>query len=332
MLEGARVTVSNVVLDFERPLVEIEERIRELEKFTAAKEMDFSEEIAKLKERAEVLCRDIFNGLTRWQRVQLARHPGRPFTLDYIKLIFDDFIELHGDRLYGDDPAIVGGIASLEGRPVTVIGHQKGRDTKENIARNFGMASPEGYRKALRLMHQADKFKRPIITIVDTPAAYPGVGAEERGQALAIAENLKAMIEFRVPILVVVTGEGGSGGALGIAVGNRILMLEHAIYSVCPPESCAAIIWKDASLAEKAAEQLKVTAADLLSLDVIDEIISEPLGGAHRDHEKAAENIKEAILRNLAELDKFSEEELREQRYQKFRKMGSFIVSGSESV
>lgn len=332
MLEGARVTVSNVVLDFERPLVEIEERIKELEKFTAAKEMDFSEEIAKLKERAEVLCRDIFNGLTRWQRVQLARHPGRPFTLDYIKLIFDDFIELHGDRLYGDDPAIVGGIASLEGRPVTVIGHQKGRDTKENIARNFGMASPEGYRKALRLMHQADKFKRPIITIVDTPAAYPGVGAEERGQALAIAENLKAMIEFRVPILVVVTGEGGSGGALGIAVGNRILMLEHAIYSVCPPESCAAIIWKDASLAEKAAEQLKVTAADLLSLDVIDEIISEPLGGAHRDHEKAAENIKEAILRNLAELDKFSEEELREQRYQKFRKMGSFIVSGSESV
>jgi acetyl-CoA carboxylase carboxyl transferase subunit alpha len=319
-------------LDFERPLVEIEERIRELEKFTAAKEMDFSEEIAKLKERAEVLCREIFDGLTRWQRVQLARHPGRPFALDYIGLIFDDFVELHGDRLYSDDPAIVGGIASLDGRAVTVIGHQKGRDTKENIARNFGMASPEGYRKSLRLMHQAEKFRRPIITIVDTPAAYPGVGAEERGQALAIAENLKAMIEFSVPIVVVVTGEGGSGGALGIAVGNKVLMLEHAIYSVCPPESCAAIIWKDATLAERAAEQLKVTASDLLTLGVIDEVIYEPLGGAHRNHEKAAVNIKEALLSNLAELDKLSGIQLREQRYQKFRAMGRFNVSGSECV
>lgn len=324
--------MSNMVLDFERPLVEIEERIRELEKFTAAKEMDFSEEIAKLKERAEVLCREIFDGLTRWQRVQLARHPGRPFALDYIRLIFDDFIELHGDRLYGDDLAIVGGIASLDGRAVTVIGHQKGRDTKENIARNFGMASPEGYRKALRLMHQAEKFRRPIITIVDTPAAYPGVGAEERGQALAIAENLKAMIEFSVPIVVVVTGEGGSGGALGIAIGNKVLMLEHAIYSVCPPESCAAIIWKDATLAEKAAEQLKVTASDLLTLGVIDEVICEPLGGAHRNHEKAAANIKEALLSNIAELDKLSGAELREQRYHKFRAMGRFIVSGSDRV
>lgn len=324
--------MSNVVLDFEKPLVEIEERIRELEKFTAAKEMDFSEEIAKLKERAEVLCREIFNGLTRWQRVQLARHPGRPFALDYIRLIFDDFIELHGDRLYSDDPAMVGGIASLDGRAVTVIGHQKGRDTKENIARNFGMASPEGYRKALRLMRQADKFKRPIITIVDTPAAYPGVGAEERGQALAIAENLKSMIELRVPVVVLVTGEGGSGGALGIAVGNKVLMLEHAIYSVCPPESCAAIIWKDATQAERAAEQLKVAAADLLTLGVIDEIIYEPLGGAHRNHEKAAENIKEALLSSLAELDKLSEAELREQRYLKFRGIGRFAVSGSEHI
>jgi acetyl-CoA carboxylase carboxyl transferase subunit alpha len=322
--------VSNVVLDFEKPLVEIEERIRELEKFTAEKEMDFSEEIAKLKKRAETLCREIFNGLTRWERVQLARHPGRPFTLDYIDLIFDDFIELHGDRLYSDDPAIVGGIALLEGRPVTVIGHQKGRDTKENIARNFGMANPEGYRKALRLMRQAEKFKRPIITIVDTPAAYPGVGAEERGQALAIAENLKTMMELKVPTVVVVTGEGGSGGALGIAVGNKILMLEHAIYSVCPPESCAAIIWKDATQAATAAEQLKATAADLLELGIIDEIISEPLGGAHRNHEQVAENVKKALLKILAQMDKLSEAELRDQRYLKFRRMGKFVVSGSD--
>lgn len=321
-------------LDFEKPLIEVEERIAELKRFTEEKDMDFSEEITKLEGRAAKLAEEIFGNLTRWQRVQLARHPRRPFALDYIKLIFQDFIELHGDRLFRDDPAIVGGIASLEGQPVTVIGQQKGRDTKENLARNFGMPHPEGYRKALRLMRQADKFRRPIICLVDTPAAYPGVGAEERGQALAIAENLKEMARLRVPVIVVITGEGGSGGALGIAVGNSVLMLENAIYSVCPPESCAAIIWKDGKLAEKAAEELKLTAQDLLELKVIDEIIREPLGGAHRNHEESAVRVKEAIMRHLKKLDKMTGEELIMARYEKFRVIGHFLEGeeGGERV
>lgn len=315
-------------LDFEKPLMEMEARIAELKKFTEEKEMDFSEEIMKLEGRAAKLAEDIFGNLTRWQRVQLARHPKRPFTLDYTKLIFQDFIELHGDRAFRDDPAMVGGIASLEGSPVTIIGHQKGRDTKENIARNFGMPHPEGYRKALRLMKQADKFKRPIICLVDTPAAYPGVGAEERGQALAIAENLRDMAKLRVPVVVVITGEGGSGGALGIAVGNTILMMENAIYSVCPPESCAAIIWKDSKLAEEAAEELKLTATDLLDAGIVDEVIREPLGGAHKNYEESAARIKEAIIRHLSILDTLTEEELIEERYEKFRIMGEFFEGG----
>jgi acetyl-CoA carboxylase carboxyl transferase subunit alpha len=315
-------------LDFEKPLMEMEARIAELKKFTEEKEMDFSEEIMKLEGRAAKLAEDIFGNLTRWQRVQLARHPKRPFTLDYTKLIFQDFLELHGDRAFRDDPAMVGGIANLEGRPVTIIGHQKGRDTKENIARNFGMPHPEGYRKALRLMKQADKFKRPIICLVDTPAAYPGVGAEERGQALAIAESLRDMAKLRVPVVVVITGEGGSGGALGIAVGNTILMMENAIYSVCPPESCAAIIWKDSKLAEEAAEELKLTATDLLDVGIVDEVIREPLGGAHKNYEESAARIKEAIIRHLSILDTLTEEELIEERYEKFRSMGEFFEGG----
>ncbi len=308
--------------------MEMEARIAELKKFTEEKEMDFSEEIMKLEGRAAKLAEDIFGNLTRWQRVQLARHPKRPFTLDYTKLIFQDFLELHGDRAFRDDPAMVGGIANLEGRPVTIIGHQKGRDTKENIARNFGMPHPEGYRKALRLMKQADKFKRPIICLVDTPAAYPGVGAEERGQALAIAESLRDMAKLRVPVVVVITGEGGSGGALGIAVGNTILMMENAIYSVCPPESCAAIIWKDSKLAEEAAEELKLTATDLLDVGIVDEVIREPLGGAHKNYEESAARIKEAIIRHLSILDTLTEEELIEERYEKFRSMGEFFEGG----
>ncbi len=323
---------NGIVLDFEKPLVEIEERIKELEKFTSEKDMDFSEEIAKLKARSKTLCGEIFSNLSRWEIVQLARHTGRPYAMDYIKLIFEDFIELHGDRVYGDDPAIIGGLAILEGKPVTVIGQQKGRDTKENIARNFGMPHPEGYRKALRLMKQAEKFNRPIISIVDTPAAYPGIGAEERGQALAIAENLRSMMELSVPIIAVVTGEGGSGGALGIAVGNKVMMLEYAIYSVCPPESCAAIIWKDGELAEKAAEELKLTAMDLLKAEIIDFIIKEPLGGAHRNHKETAANIKNTIIEALNEFQDLSGRELQEHRYQKFRKIGEYreIGSGNE--
>ncbi len=320
-----RVPNSPFFLDFEKPLIEMEERIAALKKFTEEKNMDFSDEIARLEERACKLGEEIFGNLTRWQRVQLARHPKRPFALDYIKLIFHDFIELHGDRHFRDDPAIIGGIAGLDGRPVTVIGQQKGRDTKENIARNFGMPHPEGYRKALRLMKQADKFGRPIICIVDTPAAYPGIGAEERGQAIAIAENLKEMTKLSVPVIVVVTGEGGSGGALGIALGNVVLMLENSIYSVCPPESCAAIIWKDGTLAEKAAEELKLTAQDLLKFKVTDEIIKEPLGGAHRNYTETAVRIKEALLRHLQQLSEMTGEELVRERYNKFRNMGEFF-------
>ncbi len=317
-------------LEFERPLVELESRIAELRRFTKEKNIDMTEEITTLEKKAAKLRHEIYANLTPSQRVQLARHPKRPLALDLINLIFPDFLELHGDRLYRDDHAIIGGLAMLEGAPVTVIAEQKGRDTKENIARNFGMPFPEGYRKALRLMKQAEKFGRPIITLIDTPGAFPGLEAEQRGQAEAIAVNLMYMSSLTVPIVVVVIGEGGSGGALAIGVGDRILMLENAQYSVISPEGCAAILWHDASFAAEAAAALKITAKDLLELKVIDEIIPEPLGGAHRDYAETASNIKAAIVRNLQELNKMDVNNLVDHRYAKFRNMGIFYQADEE--
>ncbi|HEY5974160.1 MAG TPA: acetyl-CoA carboxylase carboxyltransferase subunit alpha, partial [Geobacteraceae bacterium] len=274
-------------MEFEKPLVELEKKIQELAELSATG-LDLSSEIAKLEKRAQGMRGEIFANLSRWQTAQIARHINRPFTMDYLNLIFTDFIELHGDRLFGDDHAIVGGLAKLDGEPVVVIGHQKGRDTKEKVYRNFGMPNPEGYRKALRLMQLAEQFKLPIVTFVDTPGAYPGIGAEERGQAEAIARNLREMASLTVPIVVVITGEGGSGGALAIAVGDRVLMLEHSVYAVISPEGCAAILWSDGTKGEQAAEALKLTAKDIKELDVIDEIVKEPVGGAHRDHQAMA--------------------------------------------
>jgi acetyl-CoA carboxylase carboxyl transferase subunit alpha len=310
-------------MEFEKPLMELEKKIQELADMSG--EIDINSEIGKLEKKADKMREDIFNNLSRWQTAQIARHINRPFTLDYLNLIFTGFTELHGDRLFGDDHAIVGGLARLDGNPVMVIGHQKGRDTKEKVYRNFGMPNPEGYRKALRLMQMAEQFKLPIITFVDTPGAYPGIGAEERGQAEAIARNLREMACLTVPIIVVITGEGGSGGALAIAVGDRVLMLEHSVYAVISPEGCAAILWSDGTKGEQAAEALKITARDIKELDVIDEIIKEPLGGAHRDHEAMAENLHKALARNLAELVKIPADVLVEERYQKFRKMSRFI-------
>jgi acetyl-CoA carboxylase carboxyl transferase subunit alpha len=309
-------------LDFEQPLIEIENRIAGLQAQEATQKT--REEIAKLEDRLSRLRQKTYASLTPWQRTQLARHPRRPHTRDLFKLLFDDFVELHGDRVYGDDAAIVGGLARFEGRGVVVIGHQKGRDTREKIARNFGMPHPEGYRKALRLMHLAQKFGKPIVTFIDTPGAYPGLGAEERGQAEAIARNLREMAGLRVPILSVVTGEGGSGGALAIGMGNRVLMLEYAIYSVISPEGCAAILWGDAAKAPDAAESMRITAPDLLRLGVIDGIVPEPVGGAHRDWEGAAGNLREALREHLRPLASLSPEDLVAHRYEKFRKIGAF--------
>lgn len=311
-------------LEFEKPIVELESKIQELTAFSSDT-VDLKAEVAKLEKKAEKIREEIFSNLSRWQTAQVARHSNRPFALDYIKLIFTDFIELHGDRNFGDDHAIVGGLARLDGEPVMVIGHQKGRDTKEKVFRNFGMPHPEGYRKALRLMEMAERFNLPIITLVDTPGAFPGIGAEERGQAEAIARNLRDMSRLSVPIIVTITGEGGSGGALGIAVGDRILMLEFSIYSVISPEGCAAILWSDGTRGADAAEALKLTAGDIKGLEVIDEIVKEPLGGAHRDHKATAQNLHEALTRHLRELREVPEERLVEERYQKFRKMSRFI-------
>jgi acetyl-CoA carboxylase carboxyl transferase subunit alpha len=311
-------------LEFEKPVVELENKIKELTALSSD-EVDLKAEVAKLEKKADKMREEIFSKLTRWQTAQVARHSNRPFTMDYIKLIFTDFIELHGDRCFGDDQAIVGGLARLDGVPVMVIGHQKGRDTKEKVFRNFGMPHPEGYRKALRLMEMAERFRLPIITLVDTPGAFPGIGAEERGQAEAIARNLREMSALTVPIIVAVTGEGGSGGALGIAVGDRILMLEFAIYSVISPEGCAAILWSDGTKGQQAAESLKLTAGDIKGLDVIDEIVKEPLGGAHRDHKVAAKNLQAAISRHLQELRRIPSDKLVEERYRKFRKMSRFV-------
>ena len=310
-------------LDFEKPIAELQRKLDELKQHPEAH--SFQEEIERMEQKLEESRRQVFNSLTPWQRVQLARHPKRPYTLDYIQLAFTDFSELHGDRLYAEDRAVVGGFARLQGHRVMVIGTQKGRDTKENIRRNFGCAHPEGYRKALRLMRLAHKFGLPIITLIDTAGAYPGIGAEERHIAEAIAVNLREMMLFEVPIIAAVIGEGGSGGALGIGVADRVLILENAYYSVISPEGCAAILWKDRSAAAKAAEALKITAKDLLELKLVDEIVPEPLGGAHNDWGATANALKERLVVNLEELLKLPTGELLKKRYEKFRAFGHFL-------
>ncbi len=311
-------------LEFERPIVELEERIRTLEASASVGGVDVSDEVARLRRKAEKLSHDIFARLEPWQRVQLARHARRPTTLDLIDRIVTDFLPLHGDRQFRDDPAIVGGLARLEGRPVLVLGHQKGRDTRSNLRRNFGMAHPEGYRKSLRLMKLAERYGRPVITFIDTPGAYPGVGAEERGQAEAIARNLREMAGLGVPSVAVVTGEGGSGGALALGVADRIYMLENAVYSVISPEGCAAILWRDAARSSEAARAMRLTAADARGFGLIDGVIEEPVGGAHRDHEGAAQVIKARLLDALAELAELPPDTLREQRLAKFLAMGEW--------
>jgi acetyl-CoA carboxylase carboxyl transferase subunit alpha len=309
-------------LEFEKPLLELENRIAELRE--SDDPLAARDEIARLEERLARQQQRVYSGLTAWQRTQIARHPKRPHTLDLINLLMEDWVELHGDRVFGDDRAIVGGLATFDGEPVVVIGHQKGRDTRENIARNFGMPHPEGYRKALRLMQLASKFAKPIITFIDTPGAYPGLGAEERGQAEAIARNLREMAGLPTPVICVVTGEGGSGGALAIGVGNRVLMLEYAIYSVISPEGCAAILWGDGAKAPEAAEIMRVTSPDLLKLGVIDAIVPEPVGGAHRNWEATAASLRAALRDQLWQLRSKSETELIEERQDKFRRIGVF--------
>ncbi len=311
-------------LDFEKPILELEERIRSLQDSATVRGLDVSDEVERLQQQVLKLGRQTFANLKPWQRVQLARHPRRPTTVDYLQRIFTGFMELHGDRSFRDDAAIVGGMAFLEDRRIMVIGHQKGRDTKSNIKRNFGMANPEGYRKALRLMRMAERYGRPIVTLIDTPGAYPGIGAEERGQAEAIARNLREMARFRVPIIAVVTGEGGSGGALALGVADRVYMLENSIYSVISPEGCAAILWRDRAKAEEAAEAMKLTAADAMRLGAIDGILEEPVGGAHRNHDEVADRIKTALQENLSELERLAPQDLLNARLEKFLAMGIF--------
>ncbi|MCR4417429.1 MAG: acetyl-CoA carboxylase carboxyltransferase subunit alpha [Ignavibacteria bacterium] len=311
------------ILDFEKPIIELEQKIQEMKKLSDT--LDIEEEIKSLEEKVQLLQDQIYNNLSRWQIVQIARHPERPYTLDYIQKITTDFIELHGDRNFGDDKALVGGFAKLNGETVMIIGQQKGRDTKSNLYRNFGMMNPEGYRKALRLMKLAEKFEKPVITFLDTPGAYPGIGAEERGQAEAIARNLFEMSRLRVPIIVVIIGEGASGGALGIGVGDRILMLEYCWYSVISPESCSSILWRSWDYKEQAAEALKLTAKDLIQFKIIDRIIPEPRGGAHRNPEQAALILKEALIDELNKLKKIKIDKLIEMRIEKFLNMGVYI-------
>lgn len=315
-------------LPFESPLVKLREKIQELEQFGSEKGIDFGEEIARLEERYLQLEDEIYSNISPSQKMHLARQHQRPTSLDLINLIFSDFIELHGDRMFGDDKAIVGGLARLNDIPVTVIGQQRGKDTKDNIARFFGSAHPEGFRKALRLMQQADKFGRPVITFIDTKGAYPGITAEERGQSEAIARNLRDMAMLRVPVICVVIGEGGSGGALALGVGNRVLMLENAIYSAISPNGAASILWKDASKADQAAEAMKITAQDLLEMEVIEGVIPEPRGGAHKDYETTATEIKNSLVQHLADLANMNPDELVEDRYRKFRKIGPFAQAG----
>lgn len=310
--------------DFEKPLVELDKLIQEHKKYSAEKKVDLSAEIKNLEEKRISQEKEIYANLTPWQRVLIARHPQRPYTLDYIAAIMTDFVELHGDRAFADDKALIGGLARLDGIKVMVMGHQKGRDIKENLKRNFGCAHPEGYRKALRLMQTAEKFHVPIVIFIDTPGAYPGIGAEERGQAQAIALNLREMTSIAVPIVATVIGEGGSGGALGIGVADRVCVLENAYYSVISPEGCAAILWKSAAKAPEAAEVLKLNAHQLLKFGIIDEVVAEPLGGAHRDPQQMSRNLKEAVLRNLKQLQSLNKEDLLKARYKKYRSIGSF--------
>ncbi|HHT90152.1 MAG TPA: acetyl-CoA carboxylase carboxyltransferase subunit alpha [Firmicutes bacterium] len=310
--------------EWEKPVLALEERIAELKQFVDGAEMDFSAEISHLQRKAAKLRKEIYENLTPFQRVTMARHPKRPTTLDYINLLFDEFTELHGDRTFRDDGAIVGGLALFEGLPVTVIGPQKGRDTKENIARNFGLPHPEGYRKSLRLMKQAEKFGRPIITLIDVVGAFPGIEAEERGQGMAIAQCIEEMSFLRTPILSIITGEGGSGGALALGVGDRVLMLENAWYSVISPEMCATILWRDSSRAAEAAELLRLTPTDLLKFGIIDDVITEPLGGAHRDHAFTGMQIRSFMRRYLATIMKIPVDRLVEERLARFRRIGKF--------
>ncbi|MCL6598034.1 acetyl-CoA carboxylase carboxyltransferase subunit alpha [Alicyclobacillus macrosporangiidus] len=312
-------------LEFEKPILELRQKVDELRQLMETTGIDLTEEVAKLEDRLAELSQSVYQGLTAWQRVQLARQPGRPTTLDYIRGLCTDFVELHGDRNFRDDPAVVGGIGLLEGRPVTVIGTQKGRDTKENIYRNFGMAHPEGYRKALRLMKQAEKFGRPVILFIDTAGAYPGMSAEERGQSEAIARNLREMAGLRTPTVCFVTGEGGSGGALGLGVTDRVYVLEYAWYSVIAPESAAAILWKDASQAPRAAETMRITASDLLALGIADEVLPEPPGGAQKDPAAMVARVKEKAIQALEELSRVPIAQLLQARYDKYRAMGSFV-------
>jgi acetyl-CoA carboxylase carboxyl transferase subunit alpha len=316
-------------LDFEKPIVELEDRIRELRLY-GVREQGFDDELARLEQRAIDLSREIYKDLNVWQKVQLSRHPDRPYMLDYVERIFDDVLELHGDRAFSDDAAIVAGFARLDGKTVAIIGHQKGRTTKEKLRRNFGMAHPEGYRKAMRIMELADRFKRPVLTFIDTPGAYPGLGAEERGQSEAIGKSLLVMSQLGVPIIATVIGEGGSGGALGLGVANRVMMLEFATYSVITPEGCASILWRDGTRAPDAAQQLKLLANDALRLGIVDSIVPEPVGGAHRDPDEAARRIGEALRKNLFDLEQLAAggrgaQSLIDHRYAKFRAMGETI-------
>lgn len=314
-------------LQFEKPIIELEEKIEELREFQRKhsderRRINLSSEIKKLEDKLQVLKKEIYGNLSSWQKIQIARHPRRPYTLDYIDMLFEEFVQLHGDRFFADDKAIVGGFAKMDNQKFLIVGHQKGRDTQENIYRNFGCAHPEGYRKALRLMQLAEKFNLPITIFIDTPGAYPGIGAEERGQAQAIAWNLREMVSIKTLIIIYVIGEGGSGGALGIGIGDKICVLENAYYSVISPEGCAAILWKNSTKANEAAEALKLTASDLLRFGIIDEIIKEPLGGAHRDPQVTAANIKDSLKKNLDELSKLTKDELINRRYEKFRRIG----------
>lgn len=314
--------MAKTILDFEKPIYELESKLDEMKKFSD--NLDIEKDVLRLEEKVRQLKEELYRDLSRWQRVQLARHPDRPFTLDYIYAMTDSFVELHGDRSFKDDKAIVGGLAQIGNHKVVIMGQQKGRDTKSNVYRNFGMMNPEGYRKALRLMKLAEKFNRPVITLIDTPGAFPGLEAEERGQAEAIAKNLFEMSKLKVPIIVVIIGEGASGGALGIGVGDRILMLENCWYSVISPESCSSILWRSWEYKEQAAEALKLTAPDLLEQGIVDRIIKEPFGGAHKNHQEAADNLKAALIEELNELIKIKPEKLVDNRIEKFGKMGVF--------
>ncbi|MBK7498837.1 MAG: acetyl-CoA carboxylase carboxyltransferase subunit alpha [Ignavibacteriales bacterium] len=314
--------MAKTILDFEKPIYELESKLDEMKKFSD--NLDIEKDVIRLEEKVRQLKEELYRDLSRWQRVQLARHPERPYTLDYIYDMTESFVELHGDRAFKDDKAVVGGLASIGQHKVVILGQQKGRDTKSNVYRNFGMMNPEGYRKALRLFKLAEKFNRPVITLIDTPGAFPGLEAEERGQAEAIARNLFEMSKLKVPIVVVIIGEGASGGALGIGVGDRILMLENCWYSVISPESCSSILWRSWEYKEQAAEALKLTAPDLLEQGIIDRIIKEPLGGAHKNHKEAADNLKAALIEELDDLIKIKPEKLVDNRIEKFGKMGVF--------